>query len=201
MEASGALLCIDVTEAVVDEAIRKKANLIISHHPLIFSGIRKLTGSNYVERTLIRAVQNGLAIYSAHTNLDAARHGVSAMMAGKLGLEDIRVLSPMEDQLRKLVFFVPHGQAEKVRKDIFKAGAGHIGEYDMCSFNTPGEGTFRGSAKSDPFVGEKEKLHTESELRVETIYPRHLENGIERGNGWGLMDVNGNRVGTAKITG
>ena len=170
MEVSGAVLCIDVTEEVLDEAFRKRANLIISHHPLIFGGIRKLTGSNYVERIIIRAIQNGLAIYSAHTNMDAAPNGVSAMMAEKLGLADTRVLSPMEDQLRKLVFFVPHEQGEQVRKDIFEAGAGHIGEYDMCSFNTPGEGTFRGSAESNPFVGEREKLHSEFEELKKSPY-------------------------------
>ena len=145
MEAGGALLCIDVTEAVLDEAITKKANLIISHHPVIFGGIKKLTGSTYTERIIIRAIQNDLAIYSAHTNMDAAYQGVSAGMGKKLGLEDTRILSPMEDQLRKLVFFVPPAQAEKVRQAIFEAGAGKIGEYDMCSFNAPGEGTFRGS--------------------------------------------------------
>jgi len=177
-EVSGALLCIDVTESVLDEAIQKKANLIISHHPLIFGGIKKLTGSNFTERIIIRAIQNDLAIYSAHTNLDAAYRGVSGKMAEMLGLEHTRILSPMEDQLRKLVFFVPADKADNVRQAIFEAGAGHIGEYDMCSYSTSGEGTFRGSEDSNPYVGEKGKMHTEPELRIETIYPRFRENDI-----------------------
>ena len=177
---NAALLCVDITESVLDEAILKKANLIISHHPLIFKGIQKLTGSNYTERLLIRAIQSDLAIYSAHTNLDAVYKGVSDKMAEKLELTGTRILSPMEGQLRKLVFFVPIDQASKVRQSIFEAGAGDIGEYDMCSFNAPGEGTFRGSGASDPYVGKRGELHTEPELRVETIYPRFREDRIVR---------------------
>jgi len=179
-EATAALICIDVTEEVLEEAIRKKANLIIAHHPVIFGGIKKLTGSHFPERILIRAIQGGLAVYAAHTNLDAADGGVSDRLAKRIGLEKTRVLAPLKDQLGKLVFFVPPDKADKVRQEIFNAGAGRIGEYDMCSFSTSGEGTFRGSDNTDPYVGERGKLHTEPELRIETIFPRYLEKGILR---------------------
>ncbi len=173
-----ALLCIDVTDAVLDEAIRKKAGLIVAHHPLIFKGIKKLTGSSHTEKLVIKAVRNDLAIYASHTNLDAVHGGVSHIIAEKLHLAGTRILAPMEDQLRKLVFFVPLEQAEKVRQSIFEAGAGHIGQYDMCSFNVRGEGTFRGSGSTKPFVGKKGEMHTQPETRVETIYPGFREKVI-----------------------
>jgi dinuclear metal center YbgI/SA1388 family protein len=177
-EVSAVLICMDVTDAVIEEAIRLEANLIISHHPLIFSGLKKLTGSNYTERLVIEAIRKDLSIYAAHTNMDAVLTGVNHKMGEKIGLKDTGIIAPMADQLRKLVFFVPTDHAEAVRKEIFKAGAGHIGAYDMCSFSTPGEGTFRGSEISDPFVGEKGSMHTEPELRVETIFPKDKENLI-----------------------
>jgi dinuclear metal center YbgI/SA1388 family protein len=179
-DARAALLCIDVTDGVIDEALRLKANLIISHHPLIFSGLKKLTGSNYTERLVIRAIRNNLAIYAAHTNLDAVHRGVNHKMGEKLGLQNLRILVPVTDRLRKLVFFVPPDHADTVRQEIFRAGAGHIGEYDMCSFSSQGEGTFRGSEGSDPYVGEKGRLHTEPELKVETIFPKEREGSILR---------------------
>ena len=179
-EAKAALVCIDVTQEVIEEALRLGANLIIAHHPLIFSGLKKLTGTSYTERLVIMAIRHDLCIYAAHTNLDAVHSGVNHKMAEKLGLKHTAVLAPMADQLRKLVFFVPPDRAEAVRQEIFRAGAGHIGAYDMCSFNTPGEGTFRGSAESNPFVGERGTLHTEPELKVETIFPKHKEGSILR---------------------
>jgi len=179
-EVRAALICIDITDAVIEEALRLKANLIISHHPLIFSGLKKLTGSNYTERLVIKSIRQNLSIYAAHTNLDAVHAGVNHKIGEKLGLEDTSILVPMADHLRKLVFFIPAGHADTVRQEIFKAGAGHIGAYDMCSFSAPGEGTFRGSEESDPFVGAKGTLHTEPELRVETIFPKDRENQIIR---------------------
>jgi dinuclear metal center YbgI/SA1388 family protein len=177
-EVSSALLCIDVTEEVLNEAIRLKAGLIISHHPVIFNGLKKLTGSSMAERIIIGAIRKGISVYSAHTNLDAVSRGVNFKLAGRLGLQKTQVLSPLQGTLRKLVFFVPVDHAAAVRDAIFSAGAGHIGEYDMCSFNAPGEGTFRGSGDSSPFVGEKGRMHTEAELRVETIYPAERERSI-----------------------
>lgn len=179
-EVRGVLICIDVTDAVIKEALLLDANLIISHHPLIFSGLKKLTGSNYTERLVIEAIRQNLSIYTAHTNLDTVHKGVNHKMGEKLGLKDMAILVPMADHLRKLVFFIPVAHAEMVQQAIFKAGAGHIGAYDMCSFSAPGEGTFRGSDESDPFVGEKGTLHAEPELRVETIFPKERENQITR---------------------
>lgn len=177
-EVKGVLICIDITEKVIEEAINLDANLIISHHPLIFSGLKKLTGTTYTERLVMEAIRKNLSIYAAHTNLDAVFTGVNHKICEKLELKNTSMLVPASDQLRKLVFFIPEDHAETVRQEIFEAGAGHIGAYDMCSFNTPGEGTFRGSEESDPFVGEKGTLHTESELRIETIYPGERENQI-----------------------
>jgi len=158
-EIRAVLICIDITDEVIKEAIRLEASLIISHHPLIFSGLKKLTGSNYTERMVIEAIRQNLSIYAAHTNLDAVHKGVNHKMGEKLGLKDTAILVPVADHLRKLVFFIPSDHAEAVRREIFKAGAGHIGAYDMCSFSAPGEGTFRGSDESDPLVGEKGTLN------------------------------------------
>jgi len=179
-EVRGVLICIDITEEVIKEALRLDINLIISHHPLIFSGLKKLTGSNYTERLVIEAIRQNLSIYAAHTNLDAVLTGVNHKIGEKLGLKNTSILVPVADHLRKLVFFIPADHAETVRQEIFKAGAGHIGAYDMCSFSAPGEGTFRGSEESDPYVGEKGTFHTEAEIRIETVFPKEREKQITR---------------------
>ena len=179
-EIETVLIALDVTEKTIEEAIDLKAGLIISHHPLIFGGIKKLTGSNYVERTLIKAIQNNIAIYAAHTNIDNVVGGVNAKIAEKLNLQNAKILVPKENFLKKLVTFVPDAHAEKVRNAIFKAGAGTIGEYDNCSYNLNGTGSFRASESSNPFVGEKGKIHYEKETRVESIFPYHLQSSIIR---------------------
>jgi dinuclear metal center YbgI/SA1388 family protein len=173
-----ALLTIDVTEAVIDEAIRKKCGLIISHHPLIYSGLKKLTGKNNVERTVIKAVKNDIAIYAAHTNIDAAAGGVNAKICEKLGLVNTKVLQPAEGKLKKLVTFIPADAAEKVRESVFNAGAGHIGNYDWCGYNIEGTGSFRAGDETNPYVGEKGKVHFENEIRFETIFPAWLQQSI-----------------------
>lgn len=170
-----ALLTLDCTEAVVDEAIALKCNLIIAHHPLIFQGLKRLSGATDAGRALLKAIKNDIAIYAIHTNLDNVPQGVNQMMAEKLGLQQCRVLEPREGQLCKLVVFVPHSHAAAVRQALFDAGAGHIGQYDQCSFNLEGHGTFRGSAESTPFAGQAGSLHTEPETRVEVILPRWKE--------------------------
>lgn len=177
-EAKAVLLTIDITEDVVDEAIKLGCNLIISHHPLIFSGLKSITGRNYIERCIIKAIKNDIAIYSAHTNIDIAPMGVSYMMAEKLGLQNIKVLSPLENNLLKLVTFVPLEHSEKVRNAIFEAGAGHIGNYDNCSYNLEGNGTFRGNENTKPFVGISGKEHNEREIRIETILPTHIKTKV-----------------------
>lgn len=169
-ECTGALLSLDCTEDVVKEAIEKKCNLIIAHHPIVFKGLKKITGSNYVERTIILAIKNDIAIYACHTNIDNVLGGVNAKIAEKLGLRNIRILSPKTDILKKLVVFVPSSHANNVRQALFDNGAGHIGNYDSCSFNLNGTGTFKGNDQTTPFVGEPNQLHEENETRIETIF-------------------------------
>jgi len=177
-EVSSVLLCIDITEAIIDDAIAKEAGLIISHHPLIFGGIKRITGASSVERCITKAIQHQIAIYSAHTNLDAVYNGVNAKIAQKIGLNNLQALSPLQGDLLKLVTYVPFEYAQKVRNALFEAGSGTIGNYDCCSFNTKGEGTFRANEETSPFVGTKGDLHTEQEVKIETILPRHLKSHV-----------------------
>lgn len=177
-EIKAVLLTVDVTEEIIEEAKRKNADLIICHHPVIFGGIKKLTGKNAVERIIIEAVKNNIAIYASHTNLDSAWGGVNIRLAEKLGLKEISILKPVSGTLKKLVTFVPIEQLEKVRLALFEAGAGNIGNYDSCSYNIEGKGTFRAGEGTTPFVGKKGELHTEPEIRIETIFPSHLKNKI-----------------------
>ncbi len=178
MEIDSALVCLDVTEEVIQEAVAKRAKLVISHHPLIFRGLKSLSGGGYVERTLLLAITKGVAIYSIHTNLDNVIDGVNGEIASRLGLKPIGVLDPKPDQLRKIVVFVPIAQAEIVRSAMFAAGAGAIGKYDECSFNLEGQGTFRAGEGTEPFVGELGTRHTEAEVRIEMIYRSAQEGAI-----------------------
>jgi dinuclear metal center YbgI/SA1388 family protein len=177
-ETDKILITLDITEEVVAEAIQKDCKLIISHHPLIFTGLKKLTGKNNFERLVSRVIKNDIAVYAAHTNLDNADQGLNAILGKKLGLIKLKILNPKKELLRKLVTFSPTDHAEKIRKALFNAGAGHIGNYDSCSFNTPGTGSFRGLENSNPFTGEIGKLHFENEIRIETIYPFYKEEDI-----------------------
>ena len=177
-QATGALLCLDVTEGIVDEAINAGFNLIISHHPLAFKPFKSLTGKNYVERCMIKACKNDIVIYSAHTNIDNAAGGVNYKFAELFGMEDIRILSPQKGNLIKLVTFVPEDYAETLRKTLFKAGAGHIGNYSSCSFNAKGSGTFLASDNCHPYCGEIGHLHTEKEIRIETVFPSYLKSAV-----------------------
>ena len=177
---TGILLCLDVTEEVIDEAIELDCNFIISHHPLIFKGIKSLTGATYIERAIIKACQNKIVVYAAHTNLDNAMGGVNYKIASKLGLQNIRILSPLKNALLKLITFVPTAQAEQVRNALFNAGAGKIGDYDSCSYNVSGEGTFRAGENANPFCGEIGELHTETEIRIETVLPAYKKSAVLR---------------------
>lgn len=177
-EISAAMLTLDVTEEVVAEALRNKCDIIISHHPLIFHKLKRITGKSYTERIIYDAVKNDLAIYSAHTNLDIIEGGVSRKMAEKLGLESITVLLPSEHLLLKLVTYIPEAYFEKVRNRLFEAGAGVIGNYDKCGFSVQGTGSFRGNEDATPFIGEKSKLHFENEIRFETILFSHLKDKV-----------------------
>jgi dinuclear metal center YbgI/SA1388 family protein len=179
-EATGALLCLDVTEAVVEEAIAKGCNLIVSHHPLAFKPFKSLTGRTYVERCLMAACKHDLAIYAVHTNLDNAPEGVNFRLAEQIGLRQVRILSPQQKALLKLAVFVPEAYAEAVRHALFEAGAGHIGNYDSCSFNLSGEGTFRAGENTRPFCGRPGEIHRETEVRVETVLPAFRKNAVLR---------------------
>ena len=169
--ATGAMLCLDVTEEVIDEAVEAGCNLIISHHPLAFKSFKSLTGSSYIERCMMKACKYDLVIYSAHTNLDNAVGGVNFRLAEMIGLQNVRILSPQKSMLLKLVTFVPVAYAELIRSALFNAGAGNVGNYDSCSFNLNGEGSFRAKEGCNPFCGEIGDLHFESEVRIETILP------------------------------
>lgn len=177
-EVHGVLITIDITEDIIDESITLGCNMIVSHHPLIFSGIKKITGNSYIERCIEKAIKNGINIYSAHTNADSAWEGVNRKICEKLNLINCRTLSPAKGVLKKLVTFVPQTHIEQVREAIFNAGAGHIGNYENCSFNIEGEGTFKGNENTHPFVGKPEKLHVEKEIRLETIFPSHLQRAV-----------------------
>jgi dinuclear metal center YbgI/SA1388 family protein len=177
-DCTGILISLDATSAVIDEARKKSCNLVISHHPIIFSGLKKITGRNYVEKAVINAIKNDIALYAIHTNLDNVLNGVNGKIAELLELKNISVLASKENQLKKLFTFVPVPDADKVRQAIFDAGAGHIGNYEECSFNGEGFGTFKGGLNTDPFVGKSGQLHRENEIKVEVIFPAWLEGRI-----------------------
>ena len=179
-EVHGALLCIDVTEPIIEEAISRRCDVIIAHHPIIFKGIRQITGGNATERMVELAIRNGIAIYAAHTNLDNAASGINAMLSQKIGLRNCKVLKPVQGLLRKLVTFCPADHAAAVRDELFRAGAGHIGNYDNCSFNTTGTGSFRARENANPFVGKKNEFHFEDEVRIETVFPAYSQSRIIR---------------------
>ncbi|SFL21594.1 Nif3-like dinuclear metal center hexameric protein [Proteiniphilum acetatigenes] len=170
-EVTGILLCIDVTEDVIDEALSLGCNLIISHHPIAFRPFKSLTGKNYTERCMMQAIRHDIALYAAHTNLDNARGGVNYKLAEMLELQNVKILQPMENALLKFVTTVPLQHAESVRNALFNAGAGYIGNYDSCSYNLSGEGTFRAKEGASPHIGEIDRLHFEPEVRIETVIP------------------------------
>ena len=178
LEVSGALVTLDCTEEVIDEAIALNCNLIVAHHPVIFKGLKKLTGSNAVERVLMKAIRNNIALFASHTNLDHVSHGVNAELARVLGLKNTRILDAKRHLLRKLVTFCPMSHGEGVRSALFAAGGGSIGNYQECSFSTEGIGTFKGNGESTPFVGKPGTLHRESEVRIEVIYPIYKEGAL-----------------------
>ena len=177
-DCTGVLVTLDAVEEVIEEAIRRQVNLVVAHHPIIFKGLKKLNGKNYVERTVIHAIKNDIAIYAIHTNLDNISGGVSGKMADMLGLVNRSVLQPKEGFLQKLHCFVPHAQLEKVRDAIFSAGGGHIGKYSHCSFSQPGTGTFKGQEGTNPFAGEPGKFHEEPESRLEVVFPSFLRHKV-----------------------
>lgn len=175
-EITKVLISLDCTEEVVQEAIEKGCNLIVSHHPIVFKGLKKINGKNYVERTVIKAIENKIALYAIHTNLDNIIGGVNSKIADKLGLVNQAILESKPNVLRKMVVFVPRSHVEEVRTALFDAGAGQIGKhYDQCSFNTAGYGSFRPLAGSEPSIGEVGMQERVEETRIEVIYTRSIE--------------------------
>ena len=177
-EVSGILVTLDTLETVVDEAIEKNCNLIVAFHPIIFSGLKKLTGSNYVERAILKAIKNDIAIYAIHTALDNSFKGVNDMICEQLGLIERAILIPQPGTIKKLITFAPKKNAAEVREALFAAGAGTIGNYDHCSFNVAGSGSFRGNEESNPVIGRKGETHYEEEMQIGVTFPRHLEKNI-----------------------
>jgi dinuclear metal center YbgI/SA1388 family protein len=177
-ECKGALLSLDTTEEIVAEAISRGCNLIISHHPIIFKGLKSITGKTYIERSIVKAIKHDIAIYAIHTNLDNVLHGVNAAMAQKLDLEHCTVLLPKPLQLRKLFTFVPIADAEKVRATIFAAGGGHIGNYSEASFNAEGIGTFKPEEGANPTIGKIGDREEVKEIKLEIIFPAWLQNDV-----------------------
>lgn len=168
-EIHKAIVCLDCIEAVVDEAIAKKADIIIAHHPIIFGSLKKLNGKNYVERTVIKAIKHNIAIYAIHTNLDNVMRGVNEVICNKIGLQHTQILAPKEGLLSKLITFVPNENAEEVRRALFDAGAGQIGNYYEASFNASGMGTFKGNEFSNPAIGMQGVQERVEEQRVEVL--------------------------------
>jgi dinuclear metal center YbgI/SA1388 family protein len=177
-ECSGVLICLDAIEAVIDEAIRKKYNLVVAHHPIIFSGLKKITGKNYIERTIIKAIRHDIAIYACHTNLDNVQLGVNHIIADRLGLANRKILDPKKGILKKLYTYTPSSATEHVLNGLFCAGAGRIGNYSECSFKLAGQGTFKGNDLSNPVIGIKNKRHNVKEDKIEVIFPDYMEINI-----------------------
>jgi len=176
MPCTGALLTLDVTEEVVDEALQLGCNLIIAHHPLIFSGLKSVTGKNYVERVLIKAIKNDITIYAAHTNMDNIDTGVNKKICNKLGLENTQVLQPLRGRLMQLNTYAPRPIAGAIRDALFAAGAGHIGAYSECSFSTEGQGSFRPSEQANPTIGQAGgDREVVLETQISVVMPDYLQ--------------------------
>lgn len=169
-EITSALVALDCTEEIVEEAIAKGCNLIITHHPIVFKGLKKLTGKNYVERVIIKAIQHKIALYAIHTNLDSVHNGVNGMICKRLRLQQAKILNPKSGILKKLVTFCPVAQVSALRAALFAAGAGHIGDYSEVSYNGQGYGTFKANEAAQPFVGQRGQQHQEDETRLETVF-------------------------------
>jgi len=177
-KVSGILVTLDTLEETIDEAIAKKCNLIISFHPIIFSGLKKINGNSYVERVVLKAIKNEIAVYATHTALDNSKNGVSAKICAVLGLQKTKILIPKKGIIKKLTTYVPAKNADALKNSLFLAGAGNIGNYDNCSFTILGEGTYKGNEASNPVLGEKGKLHTEKEIKISVVFERKNETAI-----------------------
>lgn len=169
----GVMISLDATEAVVEEAIQRNCNLVIAHHPIVFRGLKSLTGRNYIERTVIKAIKHDIAIYAIHTNLDNVTQGVSRRICDMIGIQNPRILLPKSQTLNKLVVFVPNEHADQLLNALSEAGAGNIGNYKNCSFQVGGTGTFQPNEFANPAIGERGKLEKVEEQRIEVLFPAH----------------------------
>ena len=178
MTVNGVLVTLDTLENVVDEAIAKNYNLIVSFHPIIFSGLKKLTGSTYVERVVMKAISNNIAIYSMHTALDNSKHGVNAKICEVLGIQNPKILMPKKGTIKKLTTYAPNGESEAIKSALFGAGAGEIGKYSNCSFSLEGKGSFVAGEEANPTVGKIGEVHVEKETQINVIYSFEKEQKI-----------------------
>ncbi|WP_306353083.1 Nif3-like dinuclear metal center hexameric protein [Flavobacterium sp. '19STA2R22 D10 B1'] len=177
-DATGVLVCHDALESVIDEAITKNCNLVVCFHPILFSGLKKITGKNYVERAVIKAIKHNIAIYAVHTALDNHQEGVNKIFCNHLGLINTKILIPKSSFIKKLVTYTVPENATQLRDALFAAGAGNIGNYDNCSFNTSGKGTYKGNNNSNPVIGEREEFIEAEEIKIEVLFEKHLEGKI-----------------------
>ncbi len=176
--ATGILVCHDALESVIDEAITKKCNFIVCFHPIIFSGMKKITGKNYVERAVLKAIKNEIAIYAVHTALDNHKNGVSKIFCDALGLENTKILVPKTHFIQKLVTYTIPENAEQVRNALFEVGVGKIGNYEDCSFNSQGIGTYMGNENSNPEIGERFEFVETQEIKIEVIFEKQLQGKV-----------------------
>jgi dinuclear metal center YbgI/SA1388 family protein len=177
-KVTGVLITLDTLPEVVDEAIVEGCNLIISFHPIIFKGLKSITGNSYVERVVQKAIKNDISIFAIHTALDNSYHGVNAELCNRLGLKNKSILMPQSGTIKKLTTFVPKPNVEAVKKALFEAGGGAIGNYENCSFSSEGTGTFKGNEVSNPVIGKPHEFKQLRELKIDLVFAKHLESKI-----------------------
>lgn len=177
-EVTGVLVTLDTLEEVVDEAIEKSCNLIVSFHPIIFKGLKKLTGASYVERTVMKAIANNIAIYSMHTALDNSNAGVNAKICEVLEIQNPKILIPKTNTIKKLVTYAPINKVDNVKSALFQAGAGAMGKYSNCSFSSEGMGSFKPEAGTNPTLGEVGQVHQEKEVQINMVFSFEKERSI-----------------------
>ncbi|MEO7802297.1 MAG: Nif3-like dinuclear metal center hexameric protein [Ginsengibacter sp.] len=177
-ECSGILVSLDVTEDILVEAEQKGCNLVVAHHPIIFKGLKTITANSFVERIIISAIKKDIAIYAIHTNLDSVMGGVNGEIANRLGLQDVSILQPVKNVLKKLITLVPHSHADEVREALFAAGAGNFSQYDHVSFNSNGIGTFTAKQGAKPFLGDIGKAHNEEETKMEVMMQSYNQHNV-----------------------
>ncbi|MCY1479177.1 putative GTP cyclohydrolase 1 type 2 [compost metagenome] len=177
-EATGVLVCHDALENVIEEAISKKCNFVVCFHPILFSGLKKIIGKNYVERAVLKAIKNDIAIYAVHTALDNHQNGVNKIFCDTLGLKNTKILVPKENFIQKLITYTIPENHQKLRNALFGAGAGNIGNYENCSFNSQGIGSYQGNENSSPEIGERGEFVENTEIKIEVTFEKHLQSKI-----------------------